>query len=117
MANPHRGHVEIEADGKTYRLVFSTHALCCLEDATGLSVSVLGQQMADPKISLLRSMMWAALRDYHEDVSIRQAGDLMDVIGIAESGEALGRAFVLAFPQEEATDKPRPRLASKGGRG
>ena len=117
MANSHRGHVEIEADGKVYRLVFSTHALCCLEDVTGMSVSALGQQMADPKISLLRSMVWAALRDHHGDVDMREAGAIMDAYGIGEIGEAVGRAFVLAFPQEEASDKARPRLASKGGRG
>lgn len=117
MANPHRGDIAFDADGKTWTLRYSTNALCELEDDLGEGVAALGKSMANPagvKLKTLRSLVWAGLRDHHADLDKRQAGDLIDAAGAQRIGELVMEAFKAAFP---VADKPakssetRPTLA------
>ena len=116
MANPVRGEVGFEADGTPYTLMFSTNALCALEDALGMSVTDIGAQMSGSvRLKTLRSLFWAGLQDHHAGVSEAEAGRIIDQVGAAEAGELIGRAFAAAFPQaEEAKAGSRPRTPAAG---
>jgi hypothetical protein len=118
MANPHRGQVDLKAGEATYRLSFSINALCEIEDATGKSVNELAAEMGGaPRLSLIRVLLWGALRDHHEEVTLKQAGEIAGEAGMAETGEAIGNAFALAFPDAKEDPGSRPPKAGKAGRG
>lgn len=100
MANPHRGEVEIEIEGKAYRLVFSTNAICEAEEVTNKSVLVLISTM--DRVSTIRAMFWAAIKEHQPGVSLKDAGNLMQQAGAGVVMRAVNEALALAFPKTEA---------------
>lgn len=115
MANPHRGEVSFEADGKIWTMVFTTNAICELEDATGESIQAFGSKLDAPGMKTVRVMVWAGLKSRHPEITIEAAGDIIDAVGADKAGDILGRALSLAFP--EAKGKPGPRKAGRAGGG
>jgi hypothetical protein len=117
MANPHLGSVVLAAGDKVYQVSYSINALCELEDAfDGLPVPQIAEKLNDPaKVSLktVRALIWAGLRDRHEETSIKDAGEIATLAGVPACMDAIGKAFQLAFP-EEGNDNARPRHAAKG---
>jgi hypothetical protein len=118
MANRYKGEVALEINGATYLLVFSTNAMCEVEGILGQSTDeVLAQLAVKPSVSLVRALLWGALRERHPDVDLAKAGDLVDAIG--GQGQALlkiGEALVAAFP-EAAGESPGPRKGAAAGTG
>lgn len=111
MANPHTGERSFEVGGATYTLRFTVNALCELEDAVGSSVSELGAALADPtraRVKLMRALLWAGLRDRHPQLTIEDAGALLDDGGAQRIMPLVAEAFSLAFPAPEKKT-PRPR--------
>lgn len=98
MANEHRGQVALG----DYTLSFSVNALCDLEDALGKSVARIATDLADEsnvKMSTVRTLVWAALRDHHGDVDLTEAGKIATAAGMVPAMAAVGEAFALAFPK------------------
>jgi hypothetical protein len=113
MANKQRGEVGFELDGVNYTLRFSTNAMCELEDATGVPVLQLANSLQDERsvsIKTLRAMFAAGLSDT-SDISIKEAGDIIDGLGIPRAGELIGQAFMAAFPEadSDAVGKPKAK--------
>jgi len=116
MANPHRGAVALQAGKSAFTLSFSVNALCELEDALGLPVAKIAAGMNDPenvRLKTVRALVWAALRDHHEEISLKEAGEIINDAGIPACMEKIGQAFQLAFPdQPEAQEEgARPQKA------
>lgn len=115
MANPLKGEVELKAGEESYTLTFSVNALCELEDHFGEPVAKIAQRLNDPdnlRLSTVRALVWAGLRDHHDDVDIKEAGRVATAAGIPACVEAIGKALELAFPADkEGTDRPRPPKA------
>lgn len=136
MANPHKGEVSFDVDGVTYTLHYSTNAYCELEDLLGRGFGDIAMEMqswSPPlgpdkkplpetaevaqkrigkiKLSLMRAVFWAGLRDRHPDITVRQAGDLMsDMGGGGPVMEQVSRAMAAAMPDEAAgAGDARPR--------
>ena len=104
MANPVKGAVSFEAAGKSYTLSYSINALCELEEMLGEGVTEVAAKMGGKggtRLSLIRALFWAGLRDHHPEVTIVESGELMREYGIQETSEIVGRAFMLAFPQAD----------------
>lgn len=147
MANPYKGEVAVEIEGKTYKLVFSANAQCEVEERLGrpwidIAMEIDGwlpkRKVADDgspidlsmdevmaaarkvKTSLLRTLIWGALRDYHEEMSIKQAGWLMDNLPPEHNG-AIGlitKLFSRAMPEAEPEkENPRKPDSPKDGTG
>lgn len=117
MANPHRGEVAISVGDREYKLSFSVNAICELEDALDMPVSKIADSLNDAagvRMSMVRTVVWAALRDHHEEVTVKEAGQIATDAGIPAVMEAIGRAFTLAFPDgSEAKGKANPQKAAK----
>lgn len=110
MANKERGEIAFDALEQSWTLKLGTNAMCEIEDATGKTICEVGEVMGDQKrvtIKLMRTVFWGALRDHHEDITVKQAGGIIDAIGMQEAGRLIGEAFQAAMPvQKEGAARP-----------
>lgn len=100
MANPHKGKVEFEIDGKKYQLSFSANALAELEIELGIGMDDIGALLTDQKkvrIAHWRTMFFHALHDNHDDVDEKAATALFKQIEVADAISLVGKAYGLAF--------------------
>lgn len=119
MANPHRGEVTFEADGKQWTLAYSINALCVLEDALGMGIGEVVERFGNVqklRLNTVRAVLWAGLNDHHPEVSLKQAGELIADMTLPTSIDLLGRAFSLAFPdgKDESGNPPQPGGPTNG---
>lgn len=113
--NQHRGSVALQAGNVAYTLSFSVNALCELEEALDKPVAKIADTLGKPeaiRLSTVRVLVWAALRDHHESVDIKAAGNIVTDAGMAETMAAIGKAFTLAFPPVSGKENPRKAKAS-----
>jgi hypothetical protein len=103
MANKHNGEVKLTAvDGREYILKFGSYALAELEDKAGRSFRDMLEELNDEKRFRVKTcilFIWAGLQEHHEDMTVKDAAALVDALGIAQAGEKLSTALVLAFPE------------------
>ena len=114
MPNPHRGEVALDAGERSLTLRFDINALCELEGAVGEPAQVFlakVQKVGQTGLTQLRAIVWAGLRYYHPELSMRDAGDVIDEAGPRASYAAFVAAINAAFPDEVKTEK-RPRKAA-----
>lgn len=101
-----RDGVSLEALGRSWTLRFSTNAFCDLEDATGLGVTKIVETLqTDPSVRFIRTCFWATLRQDTPELTLEQAGDVVDEIGFVHAAALLGEAFAAAFPSQVETDE------------
>lgn len=131
MANRQKGEVAFTAAGKSYRLRFSTNALCELEDITGRGVTDVMLELASwmpptddkgkpieespdqmkaraskMRMGFVRDVFCAGLRDQNPDINVKEAGDLIqDVGGMIRVMDLINSAFAAGF---DTGKKPRP---------
>lgn len=118
MATPD-GTVTFDANGKQRALRFTTNALCLLEDRSKLSQFEVAQELAFAKdtplgvsAKTLRALFWAGAAG--GDLTLEQAGDLVDAVGKREAVRLAIEAFDAAFPDAEAADTENPPTAAAG---
>ena len=108
-----KGEVRFDAEGASYCLIFTIDALCALEDRVNKSVEEIGAAMSkSPRLSLLRSLFHAGLREHHKDLTEKRAGEIMQGIGLDKAGALIGEAFTAAFANPEADDAAVPQKAA-----
>ncbi len=111
MANPHRGAVALEAGEKVYSLRFTTNSICELEDhfgGKGISQIVVEMQ-GQPSMKLVRAMIWGALIDGHPNLTMKEAGTILDEVGIETITEKLGEALKRYFPDAKEGEANPPK--------
>lgn len=118
-----RGRLSFEAAGERFTLVFGMNAQAELEDYfNGLSPEEIARKFGEKEITLrdLRAMLRASLVD-DRDLTLEQAGETIDRIGLRVAGTAIAEAFVGAFPEaasemvdeEEGNRRSRRAAASR----
>lgn len=115
IPTPPAPFVPLKAAGAAWRLVVSTNALCLLEaevkDAAEIAKLMTG---GDASFSTVRAAFWAALQDHHPEITLDDAGRLIDHLGLMKAGSLMGQALMLAFPELEAgADRPRKAAGSR----
>jgi len=120
MANPHKGEIELKAGDNTFILRYSIDAICSLEDEMDKGFPAIAAEMGDPKtmrVSSVRKVLLAGLREHHPDMTLKHAGELMLAAGgaVVVLGK-VAEAFAAAFPDAEAEGKKSPpqRANSRG---
>ena len=109
MANKQKGEVKFVAAGQHYVLRFSNNALCELEDATGrgaLEVAADLQGAGDDNTKIrfktVRTLFWAGLTDHHPDLTEKDAGNILQDLGLEKAFPLIGEAFQLVFGGDNA---------------
>lgn len=118
MANPERGQVALTVGDRTYTLVTDMDAICQVEAlmsaAEGRVVPyvevVLGAAQHSQRH--VRAIVWGALRQHHEDITLEQAGGLIVQAG---GSEKLLETLRKLRKASEAEGDGRPRKARQGG--
>jgi hypothetical protein len=104
MANPARGEVGFKAGDAVYTLKFSTNAICELEDHLDKGLNTIVANME--RLTTVRALLWAGMRAHHPDVTLKQAGEMIDRVGMAPATEAIGKALTAAFPPATEGEAP-----------
>jgi|UPI000420A393 hypothetical protein len=103
MANKVKGQRSFVAGGQTYTVHFDFNALAELEEATGLTVPKISEQMQDTSrisIKFMRALAWAGLLKHH-GLSLTEAGEVMSQGDMNEIFMAVGEAFATSMMTEE----------------
>lgn len=111
MANPLRGEASFEVEGETYRVHYTWNAAAEFEEAAGRPLSDALLDIAREKLSAksLRAMLWAGLQEHHPEVTLKEAGRLIDRMGRREAQRVMGVALRYFFPElerQEGGDAP-----------
>lgn len=123
MANPHRGEYRLTVEDKDYVLRFSADTICDLEDALGMTLNQISEQMQDPaklRMSMVRTMFCAGLSDKHPDLDEAARRTLFKALGPVDAVGHVAKAFGLAFGVDEQSaegngkNPPQPGLADSG---
>ena len=120
MGNKVTGKTDCTVNGETYALQFTTNGMCELEDATGRSLMAfldgLDEAAARNDLSIgdVRLLFWAGLKEHHPEITIQQAGSLMqDLGGLEKAMELAAEAVAVSMPKPDAGDRT-PKGKTKG---
>ena len=103
MANPVKGEVSFSHGEEDYVLVLDVNAICDLEDQ-GIYLA----DLAKPTFKTLRAMIHAGLQEHHEGVTARDAGKILDGLGLGKAVDVLTKAAKAAGWASDVESKPRP---------
>jgi len=112
MANKTKGIVKLNSQ---WTLRYPTNSMVELEDETGMPAPELLMELEAGRLGFktIRTMVWAGLIHAHENedgtynVSLKQAGEVLDEFGFEETMDKVREALELQFPDdEEEEEKP-----------
>ena len=100
MPNRVKGEVGFEVEGQGYVLLLDFNALCDLE---GSFPGIMEGKFELKSPSSIRKVFAAGLAEHHK-VSERDAGKLIQALGLERVGELVGEAFQASFPEAAKGD-------------
>lgn len=106
MANPKNGELALTVNGKTYTLVLNTAAMASLEEHYSTpnheaSWDECWARVMKGNVRAVRALIWAMLRTHHPDITLEQAGVVID-----GAGGFIGMTNLLKGASESATPDP-----------
>lgn len=116
MANPHKGEVGFEVDGKEYVFKLGTYAQAVLERRVKMPWPKFFSRKEDEwGVEDTLSVFWAGLQRQHK-LNEEQVADLIDDLGEQRVKEVLAEAFKLANPEagKSAGDPPKKEASGTG---
>jgi len=113
------------SDNKQHNFRFDFNALCTLEEELGISLAEFDKILGGPgqegkvKMKNLRTLVWAALLAENENLTMKEAGGLIDPRKILEVSQKVAEALVLAFPEvkEDELKNGKGLKSKKNGTG
>lgn len=115
MANPVKGEVGFEADGKSYTFVLGTYARAALQRRTGVSDAKFFKRGADEWGSDDTLAVFHAGLLRHHKMTEEEVGDLIDMLGATKVTEVFVEAIELASQRGAATGNGRPTKGAGSG--
>lgn len=116
MANPLRGEAPLKVGDVEYTLVFDINAMCEAEEFLDLTVREILSKL--DSLIVVRGLIWAGLRAKHAEVTVKQAGAIIEAIGGADQAlEVLGRGLTAAFPEGKEGEGANPPNGAAVGTG
>ena len=101
--NSKRGGVTLTVDGVDYLFRITTNALIAYKDMMGHSFQegLEAIQANQDDFRTARAVIWTALA-HDKEMTVEDAGDVMDAVGLPAALAAFTEAVSLAFPQPGA---------------
>lgn len=96
------GESILTVNDRDYKLVFSFDALCVMEQITGMGMEEIWRALqAKPRLSLLRSIFYAGLKEHNPEVTERIAGELIGLAGLPAVVAAIEATMKAAWPADK----------------
>lgn len=118
MANPYKGEARLEVDNVIYTLVFNVGTIVEIEEKLGKGFPRIVAEMTDPErtsFTVLRIMLWSALRAKHKEIDLERAGEMIiGAGGYAVALEKVLEAFTGAFSKPESDARPQQPSQTAG---
>jgi hypothetical protein len=108
VANKHKGEIEFEAGGKTYKLSFSANAMCELEDVIGMDIDALIKKFNDKepiRLAVMRKIFWQGLLDHQPDMSLDDTKLVLKNLNPPDMARLIGEAVMASMPAVPTDDK------------
>lgn len=97
---------EIKVGDKAYSLKYNNKALRTLERTLDMSLVKLGEMMQENmSIGTLTEIFRVGLLHKNPEITVDEAGEIIDEIGLTEAADAVGKALELAFGESEGEGK------------
>lgn len=89
---------EVNIGGVAYKVEYGFNAICALEDTLDKSVAEIGTAISQGKAGakLQRAVFWAGLLGYRRNITLEQAGSLIDDAG-SDLQTVLGEVYMEFF--------------------
>ena len=106
---------DVEVEGEKLTLVLNFRAIDVIETITGEKMTDILPQLAEPPMSLAGKVLWALLREKHENVTLDQAAG----VGFGPEGAKVGMAMAellmrgFSTKEEKGENPPKRSGASK----
>jgi hypothetical protein len=101
MANPMKGEVALDVEGKTYTLRLTVNEIVALEKEWGVGVTQIAAKLSSGGTSLgdWVTLLQHGLRKHHPDLTIEEVGDIITAAGVPAVVAKLGESMTAAFPE------------------
>jgi hypothetical protein len=101
MANPNRSEVAKTIGGKEYVFKLGTNEICNAENSVGKPFSSIISELEEGDVSLtiLRTLLYFAIRKFQPKTSLEEVGELIDLMGPSEAGTLLGDCIKASYPE------------------
>lgn len=100
---------EIELNGEKLTILFDFNAFAALEEATGKNIEDLLEEFSGGSFRTLRLFFWAGLLHERPDLTILEAGKMIDLAKFQEIVIAVGKALQKALPQTQEDAKKKKK--------
>src|SRR5262245_8002105 len=121
MANPIKGEVALEVDGKRYTFVLGTYALAALERRMKMPWPRIFKRASDGDwgIDDVLAVVHCGLLRHHRLLTEENVADLIDTVGLERINNMIGEAIKLMQPESTgaAANEPIPENPTKPGNG
>lgn len=101
----------LTVDGKTYTLRYSFRAMAALQDHYGLpSLQDVGKRLSDSEslgAADIAAILWAGLRTHHGDLSMEDAFNMLDELGLDGIQQVVSEGFAAASSDPEVGDEAK----------
>lgn len=92
---------------KNYPLKYNNKALRMIEKSLDMPITKLGEALqTEVSIGMLTEIFRVGLLHWRPEITLDEAGEIMDEIGITKAAEAVGKAFEMAFSDENKGKNP-----------
>ncbi len=111
-----RAEIPLRAGAKEYTFRMGANAVCRFEREAAMTIGKAAIQMSDPEqveMRIVRAMIWAGLKDQHKDISLDDAGNIIDEIGLGNIMRKIQLGLAAAFPPPSG-DAENPQMAVGG---
>ena len=100
---------DLKVGDKTYPLKYNNKALRILEKSLGVPIQKIGKKLQNDEMGIneLTEILRVGLVHWKPDITIDEADDIIDEVGLAKASEAIGKAFELAFAPPKGTGEQK----------
>lgn len=120
MTYKHKPTAILHVNDTFYSLVLSINAMCDLEGVTGRPAASMVMELITAasapqtiSVRMLRTMLWAALREHHPEIDEDGAGQIATDAGAFSVLAAVMEAAAAAFPSPKIADKSAAEVVAE----
>jgi len=100
---------DLKVGDKIYPLKYNNKALRTLEKQLGMPITKIGRKMQEEEFGVneLTEILRIGLIHWKPEITIDEADEIIDAVGLSKASEAIGKAFELAFAPQRGAEQQK----------